>query len=101
MAIVVDSITMDISEGALLDLDFHVDESCIIVGFRGDVTALVNMKTKTVKEFSHRLPHPLTMVQFLRHLPGEGHFFLLSKGGVYRAWNLNMKYMEVARFHES
>lgn len=31
-----------------MDMDFHIDESMIIVGARGNIGAVVNMKTKTV-----------------------------------------------------
>jgi hypothetical protein len=38
----------------------------------------------------------------LRHLPGElGHFFMLTKGGSYRAWNFDKGYQEIAKFHPS
>lgn len=42
------------------------------------------------------------MVQFLKYFPAPlGHFFLLSKGGTYRAWNTDLRYMQVAQFHPS
>jgi hypothetical protein len=86
----------------VIDLDFHGDESQIIVGARGDVGAVVNMKTKSVNEFAHRLPHPLILVQFLKYFPSPiGHFFLMSKGGAYRAWNSDLRFMNVAQFHPS
>ena len=95
--------TLDGEEG-LVDLDFHGDESCILVGLRGDHCALVNMKTKSCSPFDHRLPHPLAMVNFLKYFKSstqQGHFFLMSKGGTYRAWNTDLRFMEVAQFHPS
>ena len=101
---IVDSMELEVTEEGLIDLDFFGDESCIVVGFRGDHCALVNMRAKSVNIFDHRLPHPLVMVHFLKHFPsssGTQHFFLMSKGGVYRAWNTDLRYMEVAKFHPS
>ncbi len=54
--------------------------------------------------FEHRLPQPLTMLQFLKHFPTSnnlGHFFMMSKGGTFRAWNTDLRFMEVAKFHPS
>jgi hypothetical protein len=88
---------LELSEEGIIDMDFHIDESMVIIGARGNVGAVVNMNTRTVKEFNHNLPHPLVMVQFLRYFPAPlGHFFLLSKGGSYRAWNTDLRYMSVA-----
>jgi hypothetical protein len=38
---------LELSE-EIVDMDFHVDESMIIIGARGNVGAVVNMNTKTV-----------------------------------------------------
>jgi hypothetical protein len=57
---------LELSEEGIIDMDFHIDESMVIIGARGNVGAVVNMNTRTVKEFNHNLPHPLVMVQFLR-----------------------------------
>jgi hypothetical protein len=93
---------LELSESGVTDMDFNGDETQIIVGARGDVGALVNMRTRTVQEFPHRMPHPLILVQFLRHFPSStGHFFLMSKGGAYRAWNTDLRFMNVAQFHPS
>jgi hypothetical protein len=95
---------LEITEEGLIDLDFHGDETCIVVGSRGDHGALVNMRTKSVNIFDHRLPHLLVMVHFLKLFPtssGAQHFFLMSKGGVYRAWNTDLRYMDLAKFHPS
>jgi hypothetical protein len=53
---------LELSEEGIVDMDFHIDESMIIIGARGNVGAVVNMRTKTVQEFEHNLPHPLVMV---------------------------------------
>ena len=87
----------------MIDLDFCGDEQRIVVGFRSDYCALVDMKRKTVNKFEHYLPHPLCLVQTLRNLPGF-HFFTVSKGGVYRVWGdgPNSAYsQDVAKFHPS
>ena len=43
---VVDRMQMDEAENGLTDVDFLRDETCVLVGFRGDRCALVNMQTK-------------------------------------------------------
>ena len=49
-------------EGVLVDLDFYKDETCIVVGFRGDEGLLVDLRNKTSTNFNHRLPGPLTLI---------------------------------------
>jgi hypothetical protein len=39
---------LELSESGVTDMDFNGDETQIIVGARGDVGALVNMRTRTV-----------------------------------------------------
>jgi hypothetical protein len=45
---VVDRMQLELSEEGIVDMDFHIDESMIIIGARGNVGAVVNMNTKTV-----------------------------------------------------
>jgi hypothetical protein len=98
--ILVDKIELQEDEGGLMDFDFYKDETNIIVGFRGDVANHVNIKTKAIHVFNHRLPHPLVLVQFLKHFEGgEPSFITMSKGGVYRIWNMDYKCQEIAKFH--
>jgi hypothetical protein len=59
----VDGMQLEIEEGGgIMDFDFHRDETQIVAGFRGDIGAIINLRTKTMNMFDHRLPHPLIMV---------------------------------------
>ena len=71
-------------EGGLLDIDFLRDESFVIVGFRGDQAAIVDMRQGSlIRTFENRLPEPLIMIQALRHYSGNS-FFVLSRAGTLR-----------------
>ncbi len=61
------------------------------------------MRTKTVNVFEHRLPNVFLLVHFLKHLPASNmaHFFMMSKGGTFRVWNTDLRFMDVAKFHPS
>lgn len=92
---VVDKIELgNLEEGGNVDVDFYKDETCILVGCRGDLGLLVNMRTKETRQFNHRLPDPLILVQFLKHFgpeaPAEPNFFLLSRGGTYRSMDVTL-----------
>ncbi|TNV79227.1 hypothetical protein FGO68_gene10733 [Halteria grandinella] len=80
-----------------IDLDFHEDESKVIVGFVGSQCAFVDMKSKVVQFFDNRLPEPLKCVLALRHLPRVANFFILTRGGTYRARDFNDKYQDIAK----
>jgi hypothetical protein len=77
--------------GMATELDYYLDEQCIIVGFLGDQAAILNMRTKAVRSFDHRLPEPMKTIMVMRNIPG-GDFFMLSKGGTYRVWDQAGKY---------
>jgi hypothetical protein len=49
-------------EGVLVDVDFYKDETCMVVGMRGDDALLVDLKNKKTNSFNHRLPHPLILI---------------------------------------
>jgi hypothetical protein len=87
------------ADGALLDFDFLRDESYVVVPFRGDQAFVVNMKTQEfIKEFSHRLPEPIIMVQTLKHFAGNA-FFVLSRAGTLRFFSADdYRSQEVAKY---
>lgn len=99
----IDKMIVGENEAYVVDLDFYRDETCIAMGCRGDIGLIVNMRTKTVTRFDHRMPHPISLIQFAKHLPdgAEPVFFMLSKGGVYRVMNMQLQYQEIAKFHPS
>lgn len=84
-----------------VDLDFHGDETHVIVGFVGGQCAFVNMKTKAFRFFDHRLPEPLKCLLAIRYLPSAANFFMLSRGGTYRARDFDEKYHDIAKFGEN
>lgn len=100
---IVDSMVLGDNEAVVVDLDFYKDETCIAMGFRGDIGMIVNLRTKAIIQFEHRMPHPISLIQFAKHLPtgAEPVFFMLSKGGVYRVMNMQFQYQEIAKFHPS
>lgn len=70
----------------------------MVVGFIGGRCAFVNMKTKALSIFEHRLPEPFKCLLTLRHLPNAANFFMLSRGGTYRVWDFEGKYQDIAKF---
>jgi hypothetical protein len=86
--------------GFSIDIAFVGDETQVIVGFIDGQCAFVNMKSKAVTYFDHRLLEPLKVILPVSHLPPSQvpSVFLLSRGGTYRAFDFQQQYQDVAKF---